>query len=142
MWWDLLRYKPVFRISDKTPDSDRDSVDPAEYRWKNALLVSLIESQAYWCEGKNVFNEPVAPFVRAENEPATKLPISSANTWLVGNMPIADTSGIDAGVYDAFMESKRYYRACYATQRSPEKGYLYPTRPDPKTLLELLCGWP
>jgi hypothetical protein len=112
-------------------------------RWNNTLLRALIETQAFWCtETTNMFNEPLKSFNTARRD-SPKTPIAGAYNWLVGNMTVADKTGIDVASYDEFVQGTRHYRLTNATQKYLEKGYLalmHPTGPDPEMLLDFFCN--
>jgi len=139
IWWELpgCKHEPFAN----TPNSDPGLVALTTRRWKSALLRGLIETQAYWSTGTNMFNEPLESFLEVDGHKGNKS-ISAAYSWMLGNMTFADKTGIDVGKYDDFFARTFEYKGLDRTDGLIDKGCLelmHPTRPNPKRLLGLFC---
>ena len=140
IWWELVESNFTHEpSSNRTPDLDLTAL--TRHRWRRLLLRNLVEAQAYWSEGTNMFNEPLESFLRVALTNRSRHPMSGAYAWLVGNMTFSDKRGIDVGSYDEFCATTIGY-GLQSTSRLFDKGCLeltHPKRPNPRTLLEFFC---
>ena len=138
LWWELLMLKHVPKYSGKTSAPSHTVDWLMSHEWRNMLLRSLIEAEAYWSTG-NTFNGPLESFFTAKRNrewPCT----SGSHKWLVGNMTFADKTGIDLEKYDEFTANVSIHVTARAELDKGSLELMHPVHPSPNTLLSCFNG--